>query len=71
VTWCAAKIINFDGGTLEIGKRADFTVIDLNHEWTIDAEKFASRSKNSPFTGRKVKGRAVMTIVGGEVKFKL
>jgi len=69
MTWRAAEIVNFDGGTLEVGKRADFTVIDLNHEWTIEPEKFVSRSKNSPFGGRKVKGKAVMTIVGGEVKF--
>jgi dihydroorotase len=69
MTWRAAKIINFDGGILEIGKRADFTVIDLDHKWTVETEKFASRSKNSPFNGRKVRGRAVMTIVGGEVRF--
>ena len=70
MTWRPAKIINFDGGTLEVGKRADLTLIDLNHEWTIDIEKFSSKSKNSPFHGRKVKGKAVMTIVNGEVKFK-
>jgi dihydroorotase len=69
MTWRAADIINFDGGTLEIGKRADLTVVDLDHEWTVETEKFVSRSKNSPFNGRKVKGMAVMTIVCGEVKF--
>jgi dihydroorotase len=70
MTWRAAKIINFDGGILEVGKRADLTLIDLNTEWTIDVEQFASKSKNSPFDGRKVKGKAIMTLVNGEVKFK-
>lgn len=70
MTWRPAKIINFDGGILEIGKRADLTLIDLGHEWTVDVEKFASKSKNSPFNGRKVKGKAVMTIVEGRVRYR-
>lgn len=65
-----AKILSLDSGVLEIGKTADITVIDINYEWQVDATKFASRSKNSPFHGRSVKGRAVLTIVGGKVKFK-
>lgn len=69
MTYKPAEIINYDGGTLEIGKRADITIIDVDYEWSIDTAKFASRSKNSPFHGRKVKGKAVMTIVGGEIKF--
>jgi len=70
MTWRPAKIINFDGGTLEVGKKADLTLIDLNTEWTIDVEKFKSKSKNSPFHGRKVKGKALMTIVCGKIKFR-
>lgn len=70
MTWRPAKIINFDGGTLEVGKRADITLINIDYEWQIDVEKFASKSKNSPFHGRKVKGKAIMTIVGGEIKFQ-
>lgn len=70
MTYKPAQIINFDGGTLETGKRADITIIDINHKWTIDVAKFASRSKNSPFHNRNVKGKAVMTIVGGIIKFR-
>jgi dihydroorotase len=70
MTWRPAKIINFDGSTLEIGKKADLTLIDLNQEWVIDVEKFASKSKNSPFHGRNVKGKALMTIVNGKIKFR-
>jgi dihydroorotase len=58
-------------GTLRVGADADVTIIDPEMEWTIDKEQFASKSRNCPFHGWKVKGRAVTTIVGGEVKWKL
>ncbi len=66
-----AQIVRLDKGTLQEGKTADVTIIDPNHEWTIDCARFKSKSRNCPFTGWKVKGRAVMTIVGGEVKWEL
>jgi dihydroorotase len=71
MTCNAAKIINFDGGEIKKGARADLTLIDLDHEWVIDPQKFYSKSKNSPFDGFEVKGRAVMTVVGGKVVFKI
>ncbi len=49
------------------GAAADVAVFDLDAEFTIEAAMFRSRSRNSPFCGRRVKGRAVMTIVGGRV----
>lgn len=71
MTCNAAKIINFDGGEIKKGARADLTLIDLDHEWVIDPQKFYSKSKNSPFGGFEVKGRAVMTVVGGKKVFEL
>lgn len=65
-----AKIINFDGGKIKKGARADLTLIDLNKEFIIDPEKFYSKSKNSPFANFAAKGKAVMTIVGGKIVFK-
>ena len=62
-----ARILGVPGGTLAKGAPADLTIIDLNREWTVDASKFASKSRNCPFTGWTLKGRAVMTIVGGKV----
>lgn len=66
-----AKIINFDGGVLKSGARADLTLIDLEHEWTLHAKDLNSKSKNTPFDGYKLKGRAVKTVVGGKVVYEL
>jgi dihydroorotase len=71
MTCNAARIIHYDGGVIKKGARADLTLIDLNSEWEIDSQKFYSKSKNSPFDGFKVKGRAVMTVVGGKKVFEL
>jgi dihydroorotase len=66
-----AAIVSLDKGTLHEGADADVTVIDPQMEWTIDVEQFRSKSRNCPFQGWTVKGRAVMTIVGGDVKWEL
>ena len=65
----SAQLLRIDGGTLEEGARADITLIDPNMEWTVDPAKFISKSRNSPFAGRRLKGRAILTIVAGEVVF--
>ena len=65
-----AKVINFDGGLIKKGGRADLTIIDLNCEWQIQVDKFYSKSKNSPFNNFEVKGRAVATIVAGKIVYK-
>jgi dihydroorotase len=64
-----AQIAKLDRGTLRAGAIADITVIDPEHSWTINMAKFRSKSRNCPFDGWKVKGRATATIVGGEVKW--
>lgn len=66
-----ARILNLPKGTLARGADADLTVIDPGLSWTVDVKSFVSRGKNSPFNGRQMKGRAVLTIVGGEIKFDL
>jgi dihydroorotase len=62
-----AQILNVPGGTIDIGTPADITIIDPDLEWEIDPDKFFSKSKNSPFKGWKVKGRAVLTMVDGKI----
>lgn len=64
-----AKIFKIDGGTLEVGKAADITIASDKDEYIIDVEKFYSKGKNSPFHGKKVKGRIVYTIVDGRVVY--
>jgi dihydroorotase len=56
-----------NGGTLAVGAAADITIIDPDLEWTVDAAQFQSKSKNTPFDGWKLKGKAVQTIVGGKL----
>ena len=65
-----SRILGIDKGTLRPGADADVTLIDPEARWTIDATKFRSKSRNTPYDGWNVKGRAVMTIVGGEVKYE-
>lgn len=65
-----ARILGIERGTLAQGAVADITVIDPDAVWTVEAEKLASKSKNSPFLGKEMKGRAAYTIVGGKVVYK-
>jgi dihydroorotase len=64
-----AHILNLPKGTLAPGADADITVIDPQLKWAVDVKAFRSRGKNSPFNGRALHGKAVMTIVGGEIKY--
>jgi dihydroorotase len=73
MTAAPARIVKLsDGrGALREGAVADVTIINPNLEWTVDPEQFASKSRNCPFVGWKLKGRATHTIVGGYVKWSL
>ncbi len=58
-------------GTLSDGATADVTIIDPEKQWTVNVEKFHSRSRNCPYHGWRLKGKPVATIVGGDVKYHL
>jgi dihydroorotase len=62
-----ARAFNLPGGTLAEGSPADVTVIDCEAAWTVDPKAFRSKSRNTPFAGWKLRGRARYTIVGGRV----
>lgn len=62
-----SKILGLNKGTLEVGKPADITIVDIDEEFTVDTAKFKSKSNNSPFNGFKLKGAVYHTIVGGRI----
>ena len=64
-----AQVIGIDKGTLEVGKDADITIIDVDDKWEVKTEELVSKSKNTPFGGYELQGRAVMTIVGGKIVY--
>ena len=66
-----AKVIKSPLGTLSKGTPADITIIDPNKRWTVRVDKFASISRNCPYDGMKLKARPILTIVDGEIKFRL
>ena len=68
LTIAPVSILNIPNqGTIEIGKEANLTVMDINEEWTVDASKFKSKCRISPFDGFKLKGKAKMTIIKGKI----
>ncbi len=65
-----ARILKVKGGTLKPGQPADLTLIDPEETWVVTEETLHSKSKNSPFLGWEMKGRAVLTVVGGQVVWR-
>ena len=67
-TCAPAEILNLkEQGSIEIGTSANLTVIDLNEEWIVDASKFKSKCRISPFDEYKLKGRVKMTVIKGKI----
>jgi dihydroorotase len=66
-TVAPARLLRLPKGTLSVGADADITVLDPDREWVFRREETASKSRNNPFHGWPLKGRAVATIVGGRV----
>ncbi len=64
-----AELLGVPGGTLKIGAPADVTIIDPQREWTIEPERFRSKSRNTPFAGWKVRGLPTYTIVEAQIRY--
>lgn len=64
-----ARILGVDGGSLAVGDLADVTVIDPEENYVFTQDVSLSKGINSPFTGRELTGRAVMTLLAGEVQY--
>jgi len=69
LTVAPARILGLPCGLIP-GEAADITVIDPRRSWTVDAERFASLSRNCPFDGWQVTGRAVVTLVDGRIVYE-
>ncbi|MCL2760739.1 MAG: dihydroorotase [Desulfuromonadales bacterium] len=65
-----SKILGFNRGSIATGMIGDLTIIDPDYEWVFDINSVSSKSKNSPWLGNKMKGRAVYTIVNGKIAYK-
>src|SRR6059036_3592812 len=63
----AAAALRLPGGSLKPGAPADVVVLDVTARWTVDPVTFFSKSRNTPFAGRTLTGRAALTLVGGTV----
>ncbi len=60
-----ARVLGLEAGTLAPGAPADLAVVDLEREWTVDPARFHSKGKNTPFTGRALRGAVVATVCRG------
>ena len=65
-----ACIMRINKGRLALGGDADLVIFDTDEEWTVDPEQFASKGRNTPFGGHKLKGKVKYTIVGGRIVYQ-
>ncbi len=65
-----ARIAGLEAGTLQEGRAADIVLIDPKEEYVIDKNTFASKGRNTPFHGRRVRGKVKMTICGGQIVYE-
>jgi len=65
-----AKILGYEKGTLKEGAAADITIFDPEKKWVYEKNKIRSRSANSPFIGRELKGKVTDVIVDGKIVMK-
>ncbi len=66
-----ARILGIDKGDISVGHIADLVIADVGQSYTIDVNKFISKGKNSPFGGRTVYGKVLLTMVNGEVVYEV
>jgi dihydroorotase len=65
-----ARVFNLPGGTLRAGAVADVTVFDPKAQWTVDPTRFKSKARNTPYAGRRLRGRVEYTLVAGQVVYR-
>jgi dihydroorotase len=65
-----ARLLGLSSGDLSVGKSADLIIFNTALEWTVNKETFLSKGKNTPFHGWKLKGKNLLTMVGGKIVYK-
>lgn len=65
-----ARILGINAGSLNTGAPADIALIDPDAQWTVDPERLHGKSKNTPFKGKTLTGRVMLTVLGGRVVYK-
>lgn len=71
MSWRPARVFNLSHHQIEVGSQADLAIFDLDHEYSIVAKDFASKSSNTPFLGWQVKGRTLATISQGQIVYQV
>ena len=71
VTSRPADLLGLSGGTLSVGAAADFSIVDLDAPWVVDADSLRSKSQNAAIDRRKVQGQVLACHVNGEAVFEL
>ena len=69
-SYTPAKLLGIDKGTLEVGKTADITIFDPNSEYVYTEDRIASKARNTPFLGKKLKGEVAYTMVEGNIVYQ-
>ena len=69
LTAAPARLLGLEQGRLARGAPADLVLIDLERPWVVDPDALHSKSKNAPYDGHAVQGRALRTVVGGETVY--
>ncbi len=70
LTSAPARAGKLEGGTLDVGARADVAILDPAHAWTLTPSALRSKSHNTPWLGKELTGAVVQTLVGGEVVYR-
>lgn len=71
LSYAPAKILKLESqGKIQIGTKANLTIIDTNLEWTVNPSEFKSKCKLSPFENKKLKGKAIATVVNGKINIR-
>ena len=65
-----AALMGLDTPRVEVGRRADLTLVDLSEEWTVGESGYESRSENCCFGGRRLTGRVLLTVAAGSVAYR-